>query len=232
MTTSQIAAAFVVPSTDLILLTDENWSAGIFTTPEYQWGLMLSRGAIRFLYHSWFSDQAMAVDRIVTELHLGSDIAPRFNTDVMPWLAKHPGLIISNTPPSFTPVRQEEVTASTQRSLSTTGLKSVTVTPGRVLTRHIAGFLVQYHSRAEPLPDGTVPIIDTPQTVGLSQEPDAFLLFMPRPTSGSVAASCGVCGACATCAGCALCGNVNFSVAATHATALGAIVNLAAAIQP
>jgi hypothetical protein len=223
-------ASFAVPSTDLILLTDEKWSASVFATPASQFGLMLSRGATRFLYHTLFSSHALTIDRTVTELRLEPDLGARFNADVIPWLEKHPGLTISDAPPALTPVNQQEVAVSAQSSLRAPGLKSVDVGPGRVLSRHIAGFLVQYHIRAQPLPEGTVPIIEAPQSVGIHLEPEvpsALPQFLPKRTTAVAGVRCAACAGCAICAGCAFCGQANFAVGAVGLGGLVGLIGLA-----
>jgi hypothetical protein len=220
-------ASYLTPTSDIVILTDASRSAGVFSSPMTQIGVMLSRGAVSLLESLWFSHETMAIGAAVSSFAPSAHVA-HFTSQVPAWVERHPGLAVSPQPPRLGPIQSSGVTAP--HAVQRKGMRSIPAGSGTLLSREVATYTVQYHKASEALAQGTVPIIETPMSLVLDQ---GMPQFLPRPVSGAVPATvCATCSICSSCAACALCGEVNDAVGAIGLGGIAGSVGLASIAAP
>jgi hypothetical protein len=188
---------FIVPSGDVVILTDPAKSAAVFVTPgpAALKGIALSRGATTVLSQSWFGgEELLATDAIET----AEEVTPEA---VEAWVDGHPGLMLTDTQPAVWPVAEGAV--EQPQPLSVDGLELIALGPGRLLTRRVGTHVVYYHEAAKPLPAGTVPLID--DLISLPADPELALpqikSTISRLRPNVLCCVCAVCAACSLCSG-------------------------------
>jgi hypothetical protein len=213
---------FIVPSGNIIILTDAENSAAVFATPApYVFkGVMLSRGATRLLKESWFGGTDL-VPALTVETANG--LAPG---SVAGWISLHPGLKLADKPVAWP---TSEVYVDQPQTLSVDGLKTIELGLGKLITRRIGAQTVYYHEAAQSLPAGTVPIID--ELISIPADSDvATARFKASAYQIHAANKCAACASCAVCAGCVFCAEVNFYVGAVGTAGLIGLAGLASSI--
>jgi hypothetical protein len=217
----QNVSEFLVPSSDVIVLTDANKTAAVYGTATSPFGTMLSHGATKILFESWFGTTVNPMTHASSKAQIDHSAAQQ-------WATGHPGLEISVKPPAAQAVHVEQIQAGRQLQIGT--LKPVKLSPGRLMQRQIQNHKVYYHEAATAMSPNVVPRIDAPLSISADQSITvAQLRARPAPLVGN---KCAGCAGCAVCAGCAFCAEVNFYVGAVGFVGLVGLIGLASSVLP
>lgn len=212
---------FLVPSSDVIVLTDANKTAAVYGTTTSPFGSMLSHGATKILFESWFSTTVNPMTAASSKAQIEHGAAQQ-------WATGHPGLKISAAPPTAQPLHVEQIKAA--RTLQIGTMKPVMLSPGRLMQRQIQNHKVYYHEAATALSPNAVPRINEPLSISADQSITvAQLRSRPAPLVGN---KCAGCAGCAVCAGCAFCAELNFYVGAVGFVGLVGLIGLASSVLP
>lgn len=211
---------FISPGGNAVLLTDVDHTAGVLATAPTPFGIALSRGAVSLLKRHWFGQGEMQPLARSHERDSSCE-ASRHRAEATEFVrAHHPSLALSRSSKASEIEEVGEVERSSMIELS--GLKPVSVGPGRMRRRKVNGSTVILHESFKSLEPGCVPLIDVPLgfDAGIAQLPQDLQLARATLAAGNN------CAACAVCAGCVFCAEVNFYVGAVGFLGL---VGLAAA---